>query len=137
LGVTITVNNLEPEVMLDELHKGNHGQIVSSGWCADYPDPENFADVLFHTGTAMNYSNYNNPTLDNILENARVETDVAQRIDLYQQAEQIIVDDAPAIFLTHSLSYVLVKPYIKGYTLSPVSTFPGIRYLWMDKNYWK
>ncbi len=137
LGVTITVNNLEPEVMLDELHKGNHGQIVSSGWCADYPDPENFADVLFHTSTAMNYSNYSNPTLDNILENARVETDVTQRIDLYQQAEQIIVDDAPAIFLTHSLSYVLVKPYIKGYTLSPVSTFPWIRYLWMDENYWK
>ena len=91
LGVTITVNNLEPEVMLDELHKGNHGQIVSSGWCADYPDPENFADVLFHTSTAMNYSNYSNPTLDNILENARVETDVTQRIDLYHKPNRSLL----------------------------------------------
>ena len=137
LGVTVTVQNLEPEVFLDELHAGNHGQIISSGWCADYPDPENFADVLFHSGTEMNYSNYSNLELDRILEKAREETDVNIRIGLYQQAEQIIVDDAPAIFLTHSLSYVLVKPYVKGYTLSPVSTFPGIRYLWMDESYWK
>ncbi len=137
LGVTITVQNLEPEKMLDEIHAGNHGQIISSGWCADYPDPENFADVLFHTGTEMNEGNYSNPDLDKILEQARVEKDVSKRISLYQQAEQIIVDDAPAIFMTHSMSYVLVKPYLKGYILSPVSTFPLIRYLWMDDSYWK
>jgi ABC-type transport system substrate-binding protein len=137
LGVTITVQNLEPEKMQDEIHAGNHGQIISSGWCADYPDPENFADVLFHTGTEMNEGNYSNPDLDKILEQARVEKDVAIRISLYQQAEQIIVDDAPAIFMTHSMSYVLVKPYLKGYILSPVSTFPLIRYLWMDDSYWK
>ena len=137
LGVTITVQNLEPEKMLDEIASGNHGQIISSGWCADYPDPENFADVLFHTGKEMNYGNYSNPALDTLLEQARVEPDVSKRIGMYQQAEQIIVDDAPAIFLTHSISYILVKPYVKGYILSPVSTFPGIRFLWMDDNYWK
>ncbi len=137
LGVTITVQNLEPEKMLDEIASGNHGQIISSGWCADYPDPENFADVIFHTGKEMNYGNYSNPVLDTLLEQARVEPDVSKRIGMYQQAEQIIVDDAPAIFLTHSISYILVKPYVKGYILSPVSTFPGIRFLWMDDNYWK
>jgi oligopeptide transport system substrate-binding protein len=137
LGVSITVQNLEPEKMMDEIAIGNHGQIISSGWCADYPDPENFADVLFHSGKDMNYGKYSNPTLDTLLEQARVEPDVSKRIGMYQQAEQIIVDDAPAIFLTHSISYVLVKPYIKGYILSPVSTFPGIRLLWMDDSYWK
>ncbi len=137
LGVSITIQNLEPEKMLDEIASGNHGQIISSGWCADYPDPENFADVLFHTGKEMNYGKYSNPTLDTLLEQARVEPDVSKRIGMYQQAEQIIVDDAPAIFLTHSISYILVKPYVKGYILSPVSTFPGFRFLWMDDSYWK
>jgi oligopeptide transport system substrate-binding protein len=137
LEVSITVQNLEPEKMLDEIAAGNHGLIISSGWCADYPDPENFADVIFHSGKEMNYGNYSNPALDTLLEQARVEPDVSKRIGMYQQAEKIIVDDAPAIFLTHSISYILVKPYVKGYILSPVSTFPGIRYLWMDDSYWK
>ncbi|KAF0112257.1 MAG: PepT family periplasmic binding protein [Chloroflexi bacterium] len=137
LGVTISVHNLEPEKMMDEIQAGNHGQIISTGWCADYPDPENFADVLFHSGSEMNNGNYSNPELDKILEMARVEPDVTKRLNLYQQAEQIIVDDAPALFLTHSMSYMLVKPYIKGYKISPISTFPGIRYLWMDESYWK
>ena len=120
LGVEIIVENLEPDYYLDEVYSGNHGQIFSSGWCADYPDPENFADVLFHTGSEQNLGNYSNPELDALLEAARVEPDVEKRIQMYQQAEQMIVDDAPALFTTHSLSYVLVKPYVKGYVLAPI-----------------
>jgi ABC-type transport system substrate-binding protein len=56
---------------------------------------------------------------------------VGRRLDLYQRAEQIIVDDAPAIFLNHSLSFVLVKPYLKGYELTPIAA-PIERYLSLD-----
>ena len=121
LGVKITVENLEPNYYLDEIYSGNHGQIFDSGWCADYPDPENFADVLFHTGSEQNTGNYSNPQLDALLEAARVEPDVEVRIGMYQQAEQMIVDDAPVLFTTHSLSYVVVKPYVKGYVLTPIA----------------
>jgi oligopeptide transport system substrate-binding protein len=120
LGVEITVENLEPDYYLDELYAGNHGQIFDTGWCADYPDPENFADVLFHTGSVQNVGNYSNPQLDTLLDAARVEPDVGARMGMYQEAEQMIVDDAPALFTTHSLAYVLVKPYVKGYVLTPI-----------------
>jgi oligopeptide transport system substrate-binding protein len=131
LGVTITVENLEPNKFTDMVYAGKHGQIFSSGWCADYPDPENFADALFHTGADQNRGNYSNPELDALLEQARVEQDVAKRIQLYQQAEQIIVNDAPALFTTHSLSYLLVKPYVSGYVLTPI-TIPLEFYLKLD-----
>jgi oligopeptide transport system substrate-binding protein len=137
LGVDITVQNLDPAKMVDQSTREDYGQLTSSGWCADYPDPENFADVLFHTGADMNKGNYSNPELDQILEKARIEPNVDQRIKLYQQAEQIIVDDAAAIFLYHSNSYIVVKPYVKGYTLSPISTYPVLRYVSLDQNYWK
>lgn len=120
LGITITVENLEPDKYSDLVHAGQHGQIFSGGWCADYPDPENFSDALFHTGAQQNQSNYSNPELDKILEDARVEQDTARRMQLYQQAQRIIVADAPVLFTTHSLSYVLVKPYIQGYVLTPI-----------------
>jgi ABC-type transport system substrate-binding protein len=131
LGVTITVENLEYNYFSDQIYSGNHGQLFSGGWCADYPDPENFADVLFHTGSPQNNGGYSNPQLDALLEQARVEQDVTKRIVLYQQAEQMIVDDAAVLFTTHPLSYQLVKPYVKGYVFTPID-IPIERYLWLD-----
>ncbi len=131
LGVTITVENIEPNYFLEQIYNGNHGQLLGGGWCADYPDPENFADVLFHSGSTQNSGGYSNPALDAILERARVEQDVTQRIALYQQAEQMLVDDAPVLFTTHSLSYQLIKPYVKGYVFTPFD-IPIERYMWLD-----
>jgi len=131
LGVSITIENLEPDKYLDLLYSGQHGQLFSSGWCADYPDPENFADVLFHSGAEQNAGNYSNPTLDVVLDQARLEQDVTKRIQLYQQAEQIIVQDAPALFIMHGISYELVKPKVKGYVLTPIN-IPLERYLWLQ-----
>src|SRR5688572_28604924 len=131
LGVTITVENLEPNYFLDQIYSGNHGQLISGGWCADYADPENFADVLFHSSSAQNGGNYSDPELDALLEQARVERDVNTRIAMYQQAEQMIVDDAAVLFTTHSLSYELVKPYLNGYIFTPISV-PIERYIWLD-----
>jgi oligopeptide transport system substrate-binding protein len=131
LGVTITVENLEPNYYHDQIYSGNHGQLFSGGWCADYPDPENFADVLFHTASPQNNGGYSNPQLDTLLEVARVEQDVTKRIALYQQAEQILVEDAAALFTTYSLSYQLVKPYVKGYVFTPID-IPIERYMWLE-----
>jgi oligopeptide transport system substrate-binding protein len=131
LGITITVENVEPDKYSDLIHTGQHGQLFSGGWCADYPDPENFVDALFHTGAQQNEGHYSNPQVDALLEQARTEQDVAKRMQLYQQAEQLIVDDAAALFTTHSLSHVLVKPYVQGYVLTPIDV-PLERYLSID-----
>jgi oligopeptide transport system substrate-binding protein len=131
LGVTISVQNIESNKYSDLLFSGQHGQLFTWGWCADYPDPENFADVLFHSGAQQNLGSYSNPALDAILDQARVEKDVNARISLYQQAEAMIVQDAPAIFIMHDIEYLLVKPYVKGYVLTPIS-IPIERYLWIQ-----
>jgi oligopeptide transport system substrate-binding protein len=131
LGVTVSVINLEPDRYLDVLGTGQEGTIWEGGWCADYPDPENFADALFHTGAPMNEGGYANPTLDTLLEAARSESDVSKRMAKYQQAEDIIIADAPVLFLTNSLSYTLVKPYIRGFVPTPIA-IPIERYLSID-----
>lgn len=131
LGVEVMVENLEPNFYYDRIYGGQHGQVFGGGWCADYPDPENFADILFHSGSAQNNGGYANPELDALLEAARIEQDVTKRIELYQQAEQMIVNDAPVLFTTHSLSYQLVKPYVKGYVFTPIDV-PVERYMWLE-----
>jgi len=131
LGVRITVENLEPDTYSEQIHAGNHGQLFSGGWCADYPDPENFADELFHSSSPRNDGGYSNSQLDALLEAARVEQGVMERMALYQQAEQIIVEDAAALFTIYSLSYQLVKPYVKGYVFTPID-IPIERYMWLE-----
>ncbi len=131
LGVTITVENIESNFYYDQLYSGNHGQLFDGGWCADYPDPENFADILFHTDSQQNNGGYSDPQLDTLLEQARVEQDVTQRIAMYQRAEQMIVDDAAGLFTVHYLSYQLVKPYVKGYVFTPID-IPIERYMWLE-----
>jgi oligopeptide transport system substrate-binding protein len=131
LDVTITVENLEYDFFFDQIYSGNHGQMFRGGWCADYPDPENFADVLFHSRSVQNNGNYLNSELDSLLERARTERDVQERIRMYQEAERLIVQDAPVLFTTHSLSFQLVKPYVKGFVFTPIAV-PIERYMWLE-----
>lgn len=124
LGIEVTVEQLEPINYVTEVRE-NHGQIIDSGWCADYPDPENFLDVLYHSDSVeQNLGGYSNPEVDALLEEARVEQDVEQRLALYRQVEQVIIDDAPDILLHQSNGgLVLLKPYVKNYPLTPI--FPA------------
>ncbi|MCJ7512305.1 MAG: ABC transporter substrate-binding protein, partial [Anaerolineales bacterium] len=120
LGVTVQVELVDSFGYAEQVYAGKHGQIVPWGWCADYPDPENFADLLFHSGSTQNIGKYSDPALDDLLEQARSEQDIEARLAMYRQAEQRLIDDAAAIFLAHSpTDYMLVKPHVGGYRGTP------------------
>ena len=90
------------------------------GWIADYPHPQDFLDILFHSDTENNYGEYSNPEVDALLEMANVEPDSEVSLGLYQQAEQKLVEDAACLPLWFGENYVLVKPYVSGYELNPM-----------------
>jgi oligopeptide transport system substrate-binding protein len=119
LGVEVTVRQLEPERFLYHLAE-EKDEMFATGWIADYPHPQDFLDILFHSGADNNYGQYSNPGVDALLEAAGVEQDSNSSLGLYRQAEQMIVDDAACIPLCFGRNYVLVKPYVKGYELNPM-----------------
>jgi ABC-type transport system substrate-binding protein len=119
LGVTIKPQIIDPYLFFDALYGGDVGHIYDSGWCADYPDPQNFLDVLYHSGSRQNIGGYRNPEVDALLEQARVERDVNRRMAMYGEIEDKIVADAPVVFLNHGLSAVLVSPELQNYVLTP------------------
>jgi len=119
LGVEVWVRQLEPEKFLYNL-KQERDEMFMLGWVADYPDPHNFLDNLFYTGNENNISGYGNPELDSLLEQAAVEPDNAARLSMYQQAEELVVNDAPCLPLCFGSNYILMKPYVKDYELSPL-----------------
>jgi oligopeptide transport system substrate-binding protein len=122
LGVEVGVRQLEPSAFLYSLNQEKN-QIFDGGWIADYPDPQDFLDVLFHSGSQYNTGGYSNSQVDSLLGQAATAQDPAARLKLYQSAEQIIVQDAAVLPLSFERSYVLVKPYVTGYYVSPLG-FP-------------
>jgi len=106
-------------------------QFFSLGWIADYPDPEDFLDILFHSQSGLNHMQYSDSQADKLLEQARVEQDVQQRMQLYHAAEEMIVADAPWVPLWHSVDYVLTKPYIKGAVYAS-AIFPWLSQVYVE-----
>jgi oligopeptide transport system substrate-binding protein len=132
LGVEVSVRQLETENFLYNL-KHEKDEMFVLGWVADYPDPHNFLDILFHTGSEDDIFEYSNPGLDALLDQAAIEQNRAVRLAMYQQAEQLVVDDAPCLPLFHGTNYILVKSYVKGYELSPLG-IPDLSKVYVEKS---
>ncbi len=79
-------------------------------WYADYPDPDNFLYSMFHSSKigVSNYSAYHNPQVDKLLDSSRKQTDPEKRLEFLHQAEEIIVDDAPCLWLFQKCAHKLI-----------------------------
>ena len=122
LGIEVKVRQLEPQRFLYHLGQ-ERDEMFYMGWVADYPHPQDFLDVLFHSAADNNYGQYSNPEVDTLLDMAGVELDRELSLALYQQAEQMLVEDAACLPLWFGQNYILVRAYIKGYSLNPLG-FP-------------
>jgi oligopeptide transport system substrate-binding protein len=131
LGVDVQVRQLESDQFFYSLMQ-EKDNLFDMGWIADYPHQQDFLEVLFHSGSDINYGEYSNPAVDALLDKAGVEADKAKSISLYQQAEQMLIDDTACVPLYFGKNYVLVKPYVKNYTESPLG-FAMLNQVWLDK----
>lgn len=128
LGVSVTIRQSDWSTFLDQLAKPeNPFQMYILGWIADYPDPENFLNVLFSSTSTDNHSHYANPRVDELLRQAGLEMDVEKRHELYLEAESIILAEAPVLPLYHDVEYWLTKPYVRD-LYYPAMIVPRFQY---------
>ncbi|OGK84472.1 MAG: hypothetical protein A2050_07360 [Candidatus Rokubacteria bacterium GWA2_73_35] len=139
IGVALELRRLDWAAHIKVVDDGS-AVFFRQGWIADYPDPENFLTVLFHSrniGAAGNTSRYRNPAVDRLLDEADAMTSGPARFGRYHQAEQTIVDDAAWISLYHYSSRALVKRHVKGLERSALSSAPEflvpLRKVWLDR----
>ena len=139
IGVALELRRLDWAAHIKLVDDGS-AVFFRQGWIADYPDPENFLTVLFHSrniGAAGNTSRYRNPAVDRLLDEADAMTSGPARFGRYHQAEQTIVDDAAWISLYHYSSRALVKRHVKGLERSALSSAPEflvpLRKVWLDR----
>ena len=132
LGIEIDIQQTEWATFLQDVTDRKY-QMFSLGWIADYPDPENFLDLLFHSESTNNHTNFSNPEVDRLLEEARTERDRDRRFEIYNQVEQMILDDAPWVWTWFSgEGYALIKPEVSDYFLLQMS-IPKYRYIYFNR----
>ncbi|HEY0073156.1 MAG TPA: ABC transporter substrate-binding protein [Abditibacteriaceae bacterium] len=125
VGMTIDLKGVRYPELKAQAGKRKNLHLSLMGWLQDFPDPSNFLDVLFNeasiTPTAsQNRAFYSNPKVNQLLNEALTESNRPRRLQMYQEAEKIIVDDAPWVFLHHTERYVVHQPWITGYTIHPM-----------------
>jgi oligopeptide transport system substrate-binding protein len=120
LGVDVTLEPLELNTYsakLNEMiaHPETGLQAYYSIWGADYPDPQNFISLQLRTGVGNNNGHYSNAEFDKLVDEADVMTnDVQARMKLYNQAEQIAVNEVGWLPLFNPSLNVLVRPSVQG-----------------------
>ena len=130
LGVEVEVEAIEWAAYLRELRRGTL-QMYATGWIADYADPENFVGKLFASDSRINHSNYENPRVDALLEEAATLQDQEARYRLYHEAEQIIIDDAPIIPTFWAIRHYLVRECVQNW-VDPGTIVPKYRFIEID-----
>jgi oligopeptide transport system substrate-binding protein len=116
LGIQVEVSNLPSGDFRDHwLNDPPHVWML--GWTADYPDPYNF----LNDASWRPIGGWRHETYDKLISDAWKCSDRSDRLAMYAQAEQILVDEAPVVPLAYPRLDLLIKPWIKNWKL--VGTF--------------
>ncbi len=127
LGVDVQIQQAESATFFQDVADGRY-QAFTLGWIMDYPDEEDLLNIHFDSESPNNDTFYKNAEVDNLLRRALTESDQPTRIQLYQQAEQLILDDVPWMPLFFSRYHVLIKPYVQNYLIAG-AVIPRLRYI--------
>ncbi len=127
LGVDVKLNPVESTTYTALTKDINTApQVFILGWCADYPDPQNWLSVYWKTGAFGERIGYSNPQLDELLSQADSTLDPNERLQLYDQAQKMLLDNAPIAVVWNNVNSYLVNPRITGIVQTPQdSGWPG------------
>lgn len=137
-GVVVQLkNNLNVDLKIkicslseqNEAIHSNKALLWRSKWIADYPDPSNFLNLFYsknvrNDGAFSNLNQFKNEQFNKLFEASWNEKSVEKRLKLFQECDQIIIDEAAIIPLTNDDFFILIQSKYKNFSLSSME--------WMD-----
>ena len=118
LGVRSTIEPLEQKTWVQNQQSKQH-VIGLMGWTGDYPDPLTFLGI-FRSGGGNNWTGWVSPAYDALLDGTDQTADAARRLELFQQAEALLLQEAPVTPLVFGSRTYLIHPAVKGWEPSPL-----------------
>jgi peptide/nickel transport system substrate-binding protein len=122
VGITVNLQTMEWGAFLAKL-RTKEQDLFALSWAAGNEDPDLVMYPLLHssqwTPNGPNRALYKNPKFDDLLQQARLLTDQAKRAELYRQAQRLLVDDPPWIFIDHEIQVGALSKRVQGFRLHP------------------
>ncbi len=142
VGVEVDVRPMEWGTYLDKLYSNNPADwdydLFLIGWSPSTAEGHWVLYPLFHSdnylpnGTGDNNTFYKNPVLDDLINKIGTELDRTKLLDYYKKAQEIIVKDAPWIFLYNMMNIAVYRKEIKNLWSMPTESI-NLKYAWIDK----
>jgi ABC-type transport system substrate-binding protein len=114
LGIEVDINEREMGTFFLDTANQEKVAFFLTGWIADYLDPQDFLSTLLRTGAPLNHNAYSNPAFDKLCDKADALSDMDKRVPLYQQADQIAMDDVAVFPISFFKQPMLVSPAVKN-----------------------
>ena len=95
-------------------------------------DPHGLLFYLFHSKGYANTTGYSNPRVDELIDKAATIYEPEKRKALYHEAERMIVDDAPYLYLTYNPEFAVMNRKVQNWVWIP-DLIPRFRDLWLEK----
>jgi peptide/nickel transport system substrate-binding protein len=123
LNIEVEIVQMPYADMITLQQAGDYEGIMNFQWGSDFPDAAGNLIPLFlstNTPPQNNHFYYNNPEVDKLLNDSETELDEEKRTQMLKDAQKLISDDQPAIFLEHFKWFLPMSDRLSGYTLSPL-----------------
>ncbi len=123
IGLDVEIDVNPPSTLRQAIATGKV-TFFRASWIADYPDAENYLSLFYSKNFAPNgpnYTHFSNAKFDALYEKAFLETDDAKRFELYQQMDQIIIEEAPVIPLFYDKAARFTRKNIEGLGINPLN----------------
>ena len=121
LGVKVELDPVEPTAYTAlTKERETLPQVFYLGWCADYPDPQNWLSVYWMSTSefARRYG-FANEEMDVLMKKGDVTQDPEERAGYYDEAQKLLVGTTAVIFMVNNVNSYLVKPWVKGIVQTP------------------
>lgn len=115
-GIRIQVEVVQKSLLLEQTAK-SQALFFRASWIADYPDAESYLAMFYSRNPAPpNYTRYSNPAFDKLYERALEESNDSLRYAMYQDMDNMVMEDAAVVPLFYDEAIHLVQPGISGFS---------------------
>ena len=130
VGVDVEIVSYEWGEYLERSKSEDRDGAVQLGWTGDNGDPDNFLAVLLGCDAVggANRAQWCHQEFNDLIQKAKVTTDIAERTELYEQAQLIFKEEAPWATIAHSLVFMPMSTKVQNYKMDPLGShrFDGV-----------
>jgi oligopeptide transport system substrate-binding protein len=130
LGIDAGLLNEEWKVYMDTQNARRY-DVSRAGWIGDYDDPSTFLET-FTTDSGNNRTGWSNPKYDQLIKDAGREGDLKKRLEIFQQAEAILVEELPILPIYFYTRPFLIHPSVRGWNPNILDHHP-YKHVWLEE----